>query len=167
MNLKTQWPLVLAFLLPIGLVAVLVGIIFLPRLWLKPQQSFLYSVSRSYYSTVNYSVRDGKLVSEANTGLDQYSKPDASEPQLYTYNPANKTSERLTADEAMRLKLNDNLTSRDGYRVNNEYSGGDFLFGRSKNQVVLTSKKGSLPVALEGVDSSDYNTRFTFIGWIE
>jgi hypothetical protein len=167
MNLKTQWPLVLAFLLPVALVAVLVGIIFVPRLWLKPEQSFLYSVNRGYYSTVTYTVRDGKLVSEPNTGLDQYSKPDASEPQLYVYSPIGKTSTRVSSTEAMMLRLNDNLSSRDGYRVNNEYSGGDFLFGRGQNQVVLTSKKGSIPVTLEGVNSSDYNSRFTFIGWIE
>src|SRR3989344_4964180 len=142
--LKKNFAIVLAFALPIVLIAIVALSTYLPSLFISTDYNFVYTSctdGREYYYPYycenylqkRYSVVENKLV--ANTvDLTQDSNKDgvADFKQNYTariflHDTKKNESREITLEEAKLLTLNNLLTSPDGVTVsaNSNYNGGE------------------------------------------
>jgi len=188
--LKKNFALLLAFILPIALIAVVAVSAYLPSLFLSTNYNFIYTSctdGTNYYYSYNcenylqkrYSVVDNKLVVneiDPNLDLDNDTIPDIKESytdRIFLHDTKKNESREITLEEANALTLNSLLTSPDGVTVSSRYDrgGGDFFFifggGSSSHGYYLT--KGKSRDKLNLINSADqyyYQNNFQFVGWV-
>ena len=188
--LKKNFAILLAFILPIVLIAVVALSAYLPSLFLSTGYNFVYTSctdGTNYYYSYNcdnylqkrYSVVDNKLV--ANTvdptlDSDNDKIPDINEnyvARIFLHDTEKNESREITFEEAQTLTLNSLLTSPDSVTVSSYYnrSGGDFFFifggGSSSYGYYLT--KGNSRSKINLINSTDqyyYRNNFQFVGWV-
>jgi hypothetical protein len=160
---KKNFPIILAVLIPIAMVALVAASIYLPRLYVHPQYGFLYYAD--YCDT--YSVSGSMLKSNPVAQSDSYCYRSAN-PKLYIYDARTGNSKEAAFADARRLVLDQAKISPDGFTVTNPESGGNyypFYFGSDDyDSEYLKGNGTTFRVELpEGV--SDYS--FKFLGWIK
>lgn len=147
--------IVLLFSVPIGIIAIIVAFLYVPRLFAHPGYDFIYC---SGYSCDNrFSVNpSGELtVSTENT---RYSFDESS---LYYYDVERDASRPIHSDEASRYKLDATSKSPDGYTLKRSSGSSGFLFWSEYHRSWSLSKGVvSQPVTL----STGSDNRF--IGWV-
>lgn len=188
--IKKNFALLLAFILPIALIAVVALSAYLPSLFLSTKYNFVYTSctdGTNYYYSYNcdtylqkrFSVVDGKLVSnDVDPALDSDRDgiPDINErytARIFLHDTEKNESREITLEEAQALTFNDLLTSPDGVTVSSHYdrSGGDFFFifdgGSSSYGYYLTKGKSRDRLNLiNGSDQYYYRNNFQFVGWV-
>ncbi len=187
--IKKNFAILLAFILPIVVIAAVALSVYLPSLFLSTSYNFVYTScidGTNYYSyncdnylQKRYSVVDNKLV--ANTvdptlDSDNDKIPDINEnytARIFLHDTEKNESREITLEEAQRLTLNSLLTSPDGVTVSSYYdrSGGDFFFifggGSSSYGYYLTKGKSKSKLNLiNDTDQYHYRNNFQFIGWV-
>jgi len=167
-----DWSLRLAFALPIVLIVVVAGVVYLPRLWAQPAQyDFVYTRDMSSEPPApgmrcsRAWVENGSLVKWE--GYNSDGKNDTScENILYRYDAATGQSRRISFDEASTLKYQASVRSEDGYEVKWVFGNSGPFGGSSEPAMYLSGQGTSKKLQLTGIDpNSVYN--FQFIGWIE
>ncbi|MEI8103954.1 MAG: hypothetical protein WCG84_03600 [Candidatus Moraniibacteriota bacterium] len=166
-----DWSLRLAFALPVLLIVVVAGMVYLPRLWAKPAQyDFVYmrddvTTRAPGIACPTVWIENGSLVKSDGYTPDRTSNAGC-ENILYRYDVATGATRRVSFDEASALKYQIGAQSKDGYEVRLSY-GNSGPFGGSSGPAVYLSGQGiSKQLQLAGIDlSSMYN--FHFLGWIE
>ena len=174
-----DWSLRLAFSLPIVLIVVVAGLVYLPRLWAKPAQyDFVYARDISSELSVpemtcpTMWVENGSLVKQ-----DGYTPNGESvtgcENIVYRYDVTTGQSRRISFVEASALKYQTGTRSKDGYEVRLSY-GNSGPFGGSGGAIYLSGQGVSKQLQLAGIDPNNmYNFQFNnmynfqFVGWIE
>lgn len=186
---KKNFAIVLAFVLPIALIAIIALSTYLPSFFLSTDYNFVYSSctdGRNYYSyrcdnylQKRYSVVNSKLVVndiDPAQDSDNDGIPDINEnytARIFLHDTQKNESREITLEEAQTLSLNGLLTSPDRVTVSSYYdrSGGGFFFifggGSSSYGYYLT--KGKSRDKLNLINRDDryyYRDNFQFIGWV-
>ena len=175
---KENIPLAVGLALPVLLVLVLAAVIYVPRLYVKPQYDFVYAVGDypQYFNDIDKTVTTYRIVDEqvrkevvpyAQLGDQNWPRLNVG-PQFYRYDVTEEKSVPLNESELMQIRLNPSQKSPDGFELN--YGRGDenvfeaVFGGRDYSERVL--EKGSVGVAvnIEG-DNNNYDYRFHLIGW--
>ena len=174
--IKKNITLVLGISIPILMILLVAGSIYLPGLFIKPHFNFLYvSVDDSYYNYNNgqqYSVQNDKLVkNEIKQPENPNYNPPQGESKLYLYNVTKNESEEVSFSDAQNLNLDSNIKSPDDFEV--VYgSRGDSFFpffwgsGTDYNARYLTGHNVSRKLNLQ-LNGSSYYNNFRFLGWIK
>ena len=186
---KKNFAIVLAFVLPIALIAIIALSACLPSLSLSTNYNFIYSScteGTNYYPYYcndylqrRYSVVNGKLF--VNTvdpaqDSDKDGVPDINEnyiARIFLHDTKKNESREIALKEAQTLSLNGLLTSSDSVTVSNYYDrgGGDFFFifggGSSSYGYYLTKGKSRSKLNLINRDNRYYyRDNFQFNGWV-
>jgi len=185
--LKRNFAIVLAFALPIALIAVIALGTYLPSLFLSTDYNFIYSSCTeganyypyycNHYLEKYFSVMNGKLVVNAIDPAQDSDKdgiPDIREnytARIFLHNTAKNESREITREEARMLTLNGLLTSPDGVTVSSNYDRGanffPFFDGGSSYGYYLTKGKSHRKLNLINRDDRYYyQNNFQFIGWV-
>lgn len=184
---KKNFAIVLAFALPVALIAIVAVSAYVPSLFLSTDYNFIYSscsAGTDYYTYYcntylqkRHAVVDGKLAINSLDPLqdsDRDGIPDVNEnytARIFLHDTQKNESREITLEEAKALTLNGLLTSPDGVTVSGNYDNGDdflFLFNNSSTfDYYLT--KGRSRSRLNLIHHDDryyYRDNFQFIGWI-
>ncbi len=187
--LKKNFAIVLAFVLPVALIAIVALSTYLPSLFFSTDYNFVYSSctdGRNYYSyrcdnylQKRYSVVNNKLVVndiDSTQDSDNDGIPDINEnytARIFLHDTKKNESREITLEEAQTLSLSGLLTSPDRVTVSSYYdrSGGDFFFifsgGSSSCGYYLTKGKSRSKLNLINRDDRYYyRDSFQFIGWV-
>lgn len=184
---KKNFAIVLAFALPVALIAVVALSTYLPSVFISTDYNFVYSSCTdggNYYSyrcdnylQKRYSVVNNKLVVndiDPEQDSDNDGIPDIKESytaRLFFHDTEKNESREITLDEVQTLALNELLTSPDGITISSHYDrGGDFFLfggGSSSYGYYLTKGKGKSKLNLINRDDRYYyRDNFQFIGWV-
>ncbi len=187
--LKKNFTILLAFILPVALIAIVALSTYLPSLFLSTDYNFIYSSctdGTNYYSyrcdnylQKRYSVVNNKLVVNAVDPTQDSDKDgilDINEnytARIFLHDTKKNESREIALEEAQTLSLNGLLTSPDSVTVSSSYdrSGGDFFFifggGSSSYGHYLTKGKSRSKLNLINRDDTYYyRDNFQFIGWV-
>jgi len=188
--LKKNFAILLAFILPILLIAIVTLSIYLPSLFLSTSYNFIYTScvdGTNYYYSYNcdnylqkrYSVVGNKLVAnnvDPTLDSDNDKIPDINEnyiARIFLHDTQKNVSREITFEEAQTLTLNNLLTSPDGVTVSSHYdrNGGDFIFifnsDSSSYGYYLTKGKGKDKLNLiNNTSQYYYRNNFQFLGWV-
>ena len=187
--LKKNFAIVLAFVLPVALIAIIALSTYLPSLFLSTDYNFIYSScteGTNYYPYYcnnylqkRYSVINGKIVVNSIDPVQDSDKdgvPDVNEnytARIFLHDTKKNESREITLEEAQTLSLNGLLTSPDGVTVSSHYdrNGGGFFFifggGSSSYGYYLTKGKSRSKLNLINRDDRYYyRDNFQFIGWL-
>ncbi|MEA2112918.1 MAG: hypothetical protein U9P50_03020 [Patescibacteria group bacterium] len=184
--IKKNFVLILAFALPVALVAIVVLSTYLPSMFISTNYNFVYALCDDdyYYGSYNcndylrerYTVEEGKLVENvviADILPDGQKINDGKnlDARVFLHNTEKNESREITIEEAQTLDLQDLLTSPDGVTVSSHYDSDADIFpfynGRSSYGYYLTKGKSRSKINL--INYSDryyYRNNFQFIGWI-
>ncbi len=181
--LKKNFAIVLAFALPVLLIAGITLSAYLPSLFLSTDYNFIYATctdGRYYncgaYLQKRYSVVNGRLV-ENPVDPDQYLDDgirDVNEqitPRIFLHDTEKNESREISREEAQLLSLSNLLTSPDGVTVSSSYNRSPdifFIFNtRSSYGYYLTKGRARSRLDLIHSDSRYYYPEnFHFIGWV-
>lgn len=187
--LKKNFALLLAFLLPVVLIAIVALSTYLPSLFLSTNYNFVYTActdGRNYYQypcdnylQKRYVVVNNKLITKSvdvKEDADKNGIPDFNEQytdRIFLHDTQKNVSREITLEEAQSLALNDLLTSPDGVTVSSRYDrrGDDFFFifggGSSTYGYYLTKGNSRQKINLINTDDQYYyQHNFQFIGWV-
>ena len=164
---KKNVPLILGLLTPVLMVVFVIASIYIPGIFSQPKSDFLYSMNDSFYTSVSYDVQNGHLIE--NPIPTRYPEPaQHTKPKLYLYKVTENKSSQITFQEAQGYKIDTDMISPDGYKLENGSQGsGVFPFywysSDYKTQYLVghsVSKKLNIP------STSSYFNSFHFLGWI-
>ncbi len=148
------------------------GSIYIPKLFIKPQYSFIYTVN-SYYYTKQYEVVNNHL-SEKSNGSNiqgQANNTQQSNPKIYLYDIVADKSHEIPFSTASTYSLNDNVESPDGFSIiKGESSSSSFFpfyYSSGNNYNNFYIKKDTISNKLNDIKlngNSYYD--FRFLGWV-
>jgi len=185
--IKKNFALLLAFTLPIALIAIVALSTYLPSAFLSTNYNFLYSsctdgANYYYRQCDNYlqkrhSVVNDKLVIneiDPTQDSDNDGIPDINEnytARVFLHDTEKNESREITIEEARALTLNGLLTSPDGVTVSSNYDRGTNFFlifdGGSSYGYYLTKGRSRSKLSLINRDDRYYyRDNFQFIGWV-
>lgn len=188
--LKKNFAILLAFLLPIALIAIVALSTYLPSLFLSTDYNFVYTACTDgakyhypyrcdNYLQKRYIVAGNKLVVnpvDTTVDVDKNGVPDFNESytdRIFLHDTKKNESREITLEEAQAMTLNSLLTSPDGVTVSSHdgREGGDFFFifggGSSSYGYYLTKGKSRSKINL--INSADWyygRDNFQFVGWV-
>ena len=171
---KQKLPLIIGLTIPIVMILVLGGIVYIPSLFVHPQHDFLYTNNDDYYSGQEYSVVNGKLVVRPLTAEELKFRGTATppEPKYYVHDVKTNSSREITLAAAQKLNLDSNHISDDGYEIVRGGYGGDifpFFYGSSDyDSYYLRGHRVNKKLNLQQVGYRGYYYyQFNFLGWIK
>lgn len=186
--IKQNIIILIAFTLPILLIAGVALSVYIPSLFLSTKYNFVYTVcadrvNRDYryncnnYPQKHYSVANNKIVLNKidptlDSDNDQILDIDENyDIRIILHDTEKNESREITFEEAQTLTLSDFITSPDGVSVTGNYSGDSsfFVFGGSSSPYGYYLTKGQIKDKLNLINNPNeyyYRDNFQFIGWI-
>jgi len=186
--LRKNFAILLAFMLPIALIAIVALSAYLPSLFFSTGYNFVYSSctdGANYYSyrcnnylqKNRYSVVNNKLTAnyiDPALDSDKDGVSDINEnytARIFLHDTRKNESREITLEEARTMTLNGLLTSPDGVTVSSNYDrgAGFFLLFDQGSSYDYYLTKGKSKSKLNLVNSDDryyYRDNFQFIGWV-
>ena len=184
---KKNVMVILAFALPMALIAGVAFFAYAPSLFFSPTYDFLYATcdNGASYHTYNcneylqkrFSVENGNLVENyvnPEVDLNNDGKSDGGETykaRIFLYNAAKNESREIKIEDIKKISLSDLLTSPEGVTVSNQYDrGADFfpIFGGSSSYGYYFIK-GSSRKKINIINNDGgyyYRGNFQLIGWV-
>jgi len=189
---KSKIPLIIGLTIPVLMIIFVALSIYLPAMFATPPKyDFLYITGDSGYCAGQrrYTVRDEKVTdlyaedkkidvkaneAGANSGIPIPAQRLAlrdneclnAVSRFYLHDTTNNTNKEVSFEDAVKLKLDSNIESPDGFEVIRGSGGDGFPFGFSGDnyrRFYLRGNKLSQKVDLR-VSSQDY-WNFQFVGW--
>lgn len=170
---KKNLPLYIALAVPVLMIFLVAGFIYLPSLGKKPAHNFVYASGRGAYyygySQGGYQVVNGRLIYEPPA--IPYNSSINDDIHFYIYDVASNQSREVSVSDAQSYKLDSSIASSDGYVVErgNSGGGGGLLFGGvpgDYNSWFIKGHNHSTKLNLK-LTGGDYYSNFRFLGWIE
>jgi hypothetical protein len=161
--LKKNITLVLGLFIPVAMIVFIAAMVYIPRLYIQPEYSFIYATNDNQYDEFGYHVVDERIVYYPRIVKDDvYPTPD-----LYVYDVETDQSRQITIEEAQMYRLDDSPQSPDGFKITQGGRGGDisFLFGGGYDPAHYLVGKG-VSKKLDINESSNY-WDFHLVGWIK
>lgn len=150
--------ILLLFSIPIGIIAVLIAFLYVPRLFAHPAYDFIYC--EGYKCDDRFSVDPNGNLQVAPEDDRRYSY--SYDADLFYYDVQRDATRPLQADEATRYRLDATSKSPDGYTLKYSSGGGGLLFwGGGQRSWSLNKGLASKPLEID-VRYGDN----TFIGWV-
>lgn len=172
--IKKNITLVLGISIPILMILLVAGSIYLPGLFIHPKYSFLYVSGDDYYynNGQRYFVENSRLKkNEITQPEDTNNYPPRGEAKLFIHDVAKNESKEIFFEEAQKLNLDTNNTSPDGFEV--VYGGGEggifpFFYsgGTDYNARYLKGHNVSKKINVQ-LSGSYYYNNFRFLGWLK
>lgn len=173
MELKKNFSLIIALIIPILMILFLVAIVYIPRIYNHPQYNFLF-VSGGNYNE-EYIIQNGKLVARFNPSvpIDKLSYPEENInneflARLFVYDIKQNKAAEVTLEQAKAFNFYSDFESPDGYKIING-SSYNFIFGGASSDPFALyisgnglSKKLNIPIQT----SNRYDVNLRFVGWI-
>lgn len=165
---------ILGISIPVAMILAVTASVYLPSLFVKPGYNFLYAVDdNSYFSNKHrYSVVNNKIIkNEVDLSQRRNAYAPNEEPKLFIHDVANNESEEVSLIDALRLKLDPNIKSPDGFEITSGgHGGGFFPFfyspGTDYNAKYLKGKSIGKKLNLQTGPQQNYYS-FYFLGWIK
>lgn len=186
--IKKNFAIILAFLLPIVLIAAVALSVYLPSLFISTDYNFVYALcgdnlGHYYYNCTNYlqqlySVQEGKLVVntiDPNLDANRNNVKDINENytiRLFLHNTEKDESREIALEEAKTYTLSNLLTSPDGVTFSLGYDRGaeffPFFDGGSSSGYYLTKGRNRSRLNLINVGGEYYYSgrNVRFLGWV-
>ncbi|MEX0930142.1 MAG: hypothetical protein WDZ79_00525 [Candidatus Paceibacterota bacterium] len=171
---KDNLALVVALALPVVLIAVIVVLVYVPRLFAPvPQYDFLYGVPKNVWPdrncSIDYEVASGTFIEQRTVSGCEEGQTPTPVRDLYVYRVGEGERETLSYEEARNLNLDTRDMSPDGY-ILTRYSNnrGIFdLFGVPRDSG-WHLERGGVQHSIELGDRSSryYYYDVDFYGWI-
>ena len=175
-------PLIIGLAIPILMVLLVAGAVYLPGLFTQPAYGFLYASSKTEFYTKQddgsfiqhqYVVEDKRLVDKTlvvpafNDTRDAY-RERSENPVLYRYDVATDMVHEVSLDEAQQLLLDRSQQSPDGFRLTRGRSDGllDFFGSRGNRDWFLMGHNTSHRLELKDFSDGYYSSSTGFLGWI-
>lgn len=184
--IKKNFAILLAFILPVVLIAFVALSAYVPSVFMKTDYNFVYTScdSSNYYPYNNcdpylkkrFSVEDNKLV-EKPVDLTEGVREGTPVPvdsgygaRIFLHDTEKNVSREITLKDAQALSLDKLLTSPDGVTVSNVYDRGPdfFLFSSGSSSYGPYLTQGNSKTKLNLINQNDryyYRNNFQFIGW--
>jgi hypothetical protein len=160
---KENLSLYIAFSIPIVMIVLVLLSIYLPGVFMKPKNNFLYVISHSYGMESEYIVEDEKIIENENYILkeDSFIAVNNLKPKIYFYDIDLGEARKLSFDEARAFDLDISSESPDDF----EFTYNSYFVGYDSYKELLlknsyTSKKVNIP-------ESEINLNFIFLGWVK
>ncbi len=186
--IKRNFALLLAFILPVALIAAFAISTYLPSFLLSTNYDFIYATcgtgtDYSYrcndYLQKRYSVENGRLAIRP-VDLAQYldangrpAYPETYSGRILLHDTKRNESREIPLGEAQAMSLSGILTSPDGVTVSTHYDRNDhgifFPFGDRSSSYghYITKGKSKAKLNLINANNQDYyRNNFEFIGWV-
>ncbi len=184
--IKKNLTVIIAFALPILLIAGVTVFLYLPTLFVKTEYNFVYATCSNgdyYYGAdcnsllrQRYSVVNNRIVyREVNLDVDAYGNkrpvPLNLETRVFVHNTKTNTSTEVGVNDMLYLQLASNLlTSPDGVSVSRSTTGGDYFFpfGGSSYSSGWYLIKGNSKKKMNLINSNDryyYADNIMVLGW--
>ena len=179
--MKKNLPLIIGISLPFLMIIVVVVSIYLPRMFMNPTYSFLYTVSSydcppkviyengnniTQCESTSYTIDNGKVLLQKQT--TSYNRTQ----KLYLYDIERDSTREISLEDAKAYGISSDSRSPDGYEVSYQYGGGAGifdLFGGGYYNGGWVIKKGiaSKPLSVTLRDRYYYNSGdIAFLGWV-
>ena len=186
-NLKNNFVIILAFVLPIAFIVIVALGSYIPSLLISTNYNFVYATCEdnnpsyspfgcSGYLSEKYTIEDNKLKVNKVNQKESTAKVVLEDPsgeyttRIFLHDTKKNESREITLAEAQKFSLSELLTSPDGVTVTDNYfRGGDsFLFsGESSYGYYLTKGKTRKKLNLINEDSFYFErANFKFLGWV-
>lgn len=152
--------LLLLFSVPIGIVFIIIGFLYIPRLIANPSYDFVYCTGSACDN--RYTINPAGEVSTPGSDTSRYYYDAIS---LRYFDIKDDTSRPISLDDAKKYRLDSSSKSPDGYTLErNTQSGGPFSFSYEEN---WSLKKGVLskPIKLSS-NQNAYSSNTSFVGWV-
>ncbi len=150
--------------IPIGVIAFVSSVVYIPKLIANPEYDFVYSVCDNYMCSNDYAVSDLGYISEIkNDSQDSDLKPA----YVRYFNTKNGSYSSISIQDFNNYHLINSSKSPDGYNLDNQNSiNGALVFRNSDNQWYL--KNGLLNKKVELTnDAYYYYGNVKFLGWVD
>lgn len=165
---------ILGISIPVAMILFISLSVYLPGLFIKPKFNFLYSIdNNSYYDGGHrYSISNGKIIkNEVDLSQRRNAYAPEGEPKLFIHNVAGNESIEVSFADALKLNLDSNAKSPDGFEIVSGGSGGGFFpffysAGTDYNAKYLKGKSVGKKLYLQTSPQQNYYS-FYFLGWIK
>ena len=173
MNMSKNMVLWVALAIPVLMVLVVAGSIYLPMSGAEPPQyDFIYAL-RNYSDGYEYSVVDGRLVADVihreGATKDVPAGVASAPTRFFRQDVAANTSQELSLADVQKLKIDNTIPSPDGYALKRGGQGGGvfpfFFFEGNYNDQYLVKGTASFKMDLKEI-SEPYFAPTQFIGWV-
>lgn len=166
MHMKNTLALKIGIVLPILMVLLVIGMIYIPTHYIRPQYNFVYATGGNYYWQSQYAIEKQQIIKQS---LKRAPNQPVLHEQLYLYNVALNQSQALSFTQAQALKLDSTAQSPDGFNIVAAANGNSFfqlfiLTPQNYNLHYLQKNSYSKRLALK-LDGQHYNN-FYFLGWV-
>lgn len=153
--------LVLIFMIPIAVMALVMAAIFIQRGQASPKYSFIYASCDDYRPCdLNYQFDKDGYISSFESG--EYT----GDYRLYLYDIKSNESIPLSLNKAGKYKLNNSDKSPDGYVLSKDYDSMRFMFWDT-NVSEWYLRNGSIRKQVELVGVNDYiGPNIDLVGWV-
>ena len=172
MKKNKHWPLIIGISIPIVMILLLAGSIYIPKILVKPQGKFLYLSIDDATQSQRYQVKDGRLVKEASEQKWQYDRRylPRGESHLYLYDVKVNQAIEISFDDAKKLTLDPSKESPNGFEI--------ACFKREEGMITLLlgpiGDCNSRYLAGNGISKKlnltlnalPANVNFRFLGWV-
>jgi hypothetical protein len=171
MNIPKNFVLWVTLAIPVLMILFVAGAIYLPHRGVEaPTHNFVYAL-RDYSDGYDYVVIEGKLV--------RREFPDSSRPaseknvqaptRFFLHDVAANVSKEITLGEAQKLRLDNSVTSPDGYELKRGGQGGGifpFFFSEGNyNKQYLVKANRAIELQLKEIGEPYYYNQ-VFLGWV-
>jgi len=134
-----------------------------------PQQDFLYSSGNNAPYT-KYLVKEGKLTRVETTLPEGATRSTENDIHFFIHDVSANSSREISETEALKLSLNGNILSDDGFSMQSGRRGGWFLFGYGRDYRSRYLVKDNYSVKLNLINKNPqyrYYWNTIFIGWLK
>ena len=172
--IKKNITFILGISIPVAMILFVSASIYIPGLLIKPKFNFLYSIdNNSYYDDSHqYAISSGKIIrKELDLSKRRNSFAPNEDPKLFIHDVAKNESLEISFAEALRLDLDPNIKSPDGFEITNGGRGGGFFPffyspGTDYNAKYLKGRSLGKKLNLQIGPQQNYYS-FYFLGWIK
>jgi hypothetical protein len=167
---KQNRSLIIGFSLPIAMIVFVAASIYVPSFFVHPAYNFLYSSSDENANDDQYLVVDDHVQQNRDYEASYYNPQFYPQPKLYIYDTNTNESIPVTFEEAKNYTLISDITSPDGYTIENgrQNNGGFFFLGGGTDYTskYLVGHNISKKLNLKS-SSTRYSNSTEFLGWIK
>jgi hypothetical protein len=187
--IKKHFTILLAFLLPIGLIIFVALSIYIPSFFLPTNYNFVYVICSDVpYSKIcdykdDYSIRfaEQKIISgrlEKELSEDGYDIIETIldplqeyKTNIFLHDVKKNTSREITIEEAQKLSIAYGVVSPDELFVHNRYHNyggvlGFYSGGGSPDEYYLTDGKARRKLNIFRMNEQQDGRNFSFVGWV-
>ncbi|MBI2609597.1 hypothetical protein HYW53_00275 [Candidatus Giovannonibacteria bacterium] len=165
--MKKNITLIIGLTIPLVMILVVAGSIYLPSLFVSPKYDFIYISSASYSSRYTYAVENEKLIRTERPAEERSMSRTIFDEKIYYYGIEENKSREISFDEASRLNLVSSYKSPDGFEISYGSSGDGIFpfFPRSSRDRYLKGNGVAKKLNMEAGNIYAYD--FQFIGWVK